>query len=69
VDTDRMLLRGDPDGPAWSVLWLRDGQLVALFAVGRPRDLAQARKLIARGAHLDDALAADPAVQLRAAVV
>jgi NADPH-dependent 2,4-dienoyl-CoA reductase/sulfur reductase-like enzyme len=69
VDSDRMLLRGDPDGPAWSVLWLRDGQLVALFAVGRPRDLAQARKLIARGVHLDDALAADPAVQLRAAVV
>ncbi|MFE0630234.1 NAD(P)/FAD-dependent oxidoreductase [Streptomyces sp. NPDC058864] len=69
VDSDPMLLRGDPDGPAWSVLWLRDGQLVALFAVGRPRDLAQARKLIARGAHLDEALAADPAVQLRAAVV
>ncbi|MFF7212020.1 NAD(P)/FAD-dependent oxidoreductase [Streptomyces sp. NPDC008238] len=69
VDSDPVLLRGDPDGPAWSVLWLREGQLVALFAVGRPRDLAQARKLIARGAHLDEALAADPAVQLRAAVV
>ncbi|MET9875693.1 FAD-dependent oxidoreductase [Actinacidiphila glaucinigra] len=69
VDSDHMLLRGDPDGTAWSVLWLRDGQLVALFAVGRPRDLAQARKLIARGAHLDEALAADPAVQLRAALV
>ncbi|WP_405766344.1 FAD-dependent oxidoreductase [Actinacidiphila glaucinigra] len=69
VDSDHMLLRGDPDGTAWSVLWLRDGQLVALFAVGRPRDLAQARKLIARGAHLDETLATDPAVQLRAAVV
>lgn len=68
-DADPMLLRGDPDGPAWSVLWLREGRLVALFAVGRPRDLAQARKLIARGARLDEALAADPAVQLRAAVV
>ncbi|MDX3093656.1 FAD-dependent oxidoreductase [Streptomyces sp. ME19-03-3] len=69
ADADPVLLRGDPDGPAWSVLWLRDGRLVALFAVGRPRDLAQARKLIARGAHLDEALAADPAVHLRAAVV
>ncbi|MDX3075203.1 NAD(P)/FAD-dependent oxidoreductase [Streptomyces sp. NPDC088354] len=69
VDSDEMLLRGDPDGLAWSVLWLRDGVLVALFAVGRPRDLAQARKLIAREARVDRALVADPAVQLRTAVV
>ena len=46
----RMLWRGDPAGAAWSVCWLRDGALVALLAVGRPRDLAQGRKLIERGA-------------------
>jgi hypothetical protein len=42
--------------------------LVALLAVGRPRDLAQARKLIERGDRLDVALAADPAVPLKTAV-
>jgi NADPH-dependent 2,4-dienoyl-CoA reductase/sulfur reductase-like enzyme len=65
---DTMLRRGDPDGPAWSVCWLREGVLVALLAVDRPRDLAQGRKLIERGAPLDPASAADPAVPLRSAV-
>lgn len=65
---DTMLPRGDPSGPAWSVVWLREGTLVALLAVDRPRDLAQARKLIARSTALDPALAADPAVQLKTAV-
>ncbi|MGW7008774.1 NAD(P)/FAD-dependent oxidoreductase [Streptomyces sp. NPDC054933] len=67
-DADQMLRRGDPDGPAWSVCWLRDGALVALLAVGRPRDLAQGRKLIERGAQLDPSAAADPSVPLKAAV-
>jgi 3-phenylpropionate/trans-cinnamate dioxygenase ferredoxin reductase subunit len=66
---DTMLLRGDPAGPAWSVCWLRGGALVALLAVDRPRDLAQGRKLVARRALLDPALAADPAVQLKSAAL
>ncbi len=67
TDEDAMVVRGDPDGPAWSVLWLRQGALVALLAVGRPRDMAQGRKLIARSAQPDPVLAADPAVPLKAA--
>ncbi|SEF62329.1 NADPH-dependent 2,4-dienoyl-CoA reductase, sulfur reductase [Actinacidiphila yanglinensis] len=66
-DDDEMVTRGDPAGDSWSVLWLRRGVLVALLAVGRPRDMAQARKLIGRGAEADPALAADPAVPLKAA--
>ncbi|MDX6328870.1 MAG: 3-phenylpropionate/trans-cinnamate dioxygenase ferredoxin reductase component [Streptomycetaceae bacterium] len=65
---DTTLQRGDPDGHAWSVCWLREGTLVALLAVGRPRDLAQGRKLIERRARLDPGLAGDPAVPLKAAV-
>jgi hypothetical protein len=65
---DVMLVRGDPSSPAWSVVWLREGRLVAVLAVGRPRDMAQARKLIAASAELDPAMAADPAVPLKAAV-
>ncbi|MFE2233254.1 NAD(P)/FAD-dependent oxidoreductase [Streptomyces sp. NPDC059442] len=64
-----LVRRGDPAGAAWSVLWLRDGVLVALLAVGRPRDLAQGRKLIEAGARLDPDRAADPAVPLKAAAV
>ncbi|OKK19225.1 oxidoreductase [Streptomyces sp. CB00455] len=64
---DTLLWRGDPDGPAWSVCWLREGALVAVLAVGRPRDLAQGRKLIETGAVLDPARAGDPAVPLKSA--
>ncbi|WP_251076765.1 NAD(P)/FAD-dependent oxidoreductase [Streptomyces benahoarensis] len=65
---DEPVWRGDPDSAAWSVIWLRDGVLVALLAVGRPRDLAQGRRLIERGAVLDRVRAADASVPLKSAV-
>lgn len=64
---DTLLMRGDPATDAWSACWLRGERLAAVLAVGRPRDLAQARKLIGRSASVDPALAADPAVPLTAA--
>ncbi|MEC4018937.1 oxidoreductase C-terminal domain-containing protein, partial [Streptomyces sp. H27-D2] len=64
---DEMVWRGDPGGLSWSVCWLRAGVLVALLAVGRPRDLAQGRKIIERGAHIDRERVADTAVPLKAA--
>lgn len=57
---DETVWRGDPGDPAWSVCWLRDGALVAVLAVGRPRDLAQGRRLIESGTALDPAKVADP---------
>jgi 3-phenylpropionate/trans-cinnamate dioxygenase ferredoxin reductase component len=66
---DALLWRGSPADPAWTTCWLRGNRLVALLAVGRPRDLAQARKLIERGATLDPVRAADAAVALKTAVV
>ncbi|MED7954062.1 FAD-dependent oxidoreductase [Streptomyces sp. BE20] len=68
AEGDELLWRGSPDGPDWSVLWLRDGALRALLAVDRPRDLTQGRRLVERGAVLDRARAADPAVPLKSAV-
>ncbi|MFF1643930.1 NAD(P)/FAD-dependent oxidoreductase [Streptomyces sp. NPDC058240] len=65
---DTLLWRGDPAEAAWSVCWLREGVLVAVLAVGRPRDLAQGRKLIEAGARLDPARAADPSVPLKSAI-
>ncbi|MEU4995257.1 FAD-dependent oxidoreductase [Streptomyces sp. NPDC021622] len=66
---DALVWRGDPAGAAWTVCWLRAGALVAVLAVGRPRDLAQGRKLIESGARLDPAKAADPSVPLKKAVL
>lgn len=68
-DADELVWRGDPAGAAWSVIWLREGRLVALLAVGRPRDLAQGRKLIERGVVLDRERAANASVPLKVAAV
>ncbi|WP_434739171.1 NAD(P)/FAD-dependent oxidoreductase [Streptomyces katrae] len=65
---DTLLWRGDPADAAWSVCWLRGGVLAAVLAVGRPRDLAQGRKLIETGAPVDPAKVADPAIPLKSAL-
>ncbi|MEU5415197.1 NAD(P)/FAD-dependent oxidoreductase [Streptomyces clavifer] len=66
---DTLLWRGDPAEAAWTVCWLRAGVLVAVLAVGRPRDLAQGRKLVEAAARIDPVRAADPSVPLRSAVL
>ncbi|WNZ12287.1 FAD-dependent oxidoreductase [Streptomyces sp. 11x1] len=67
ASADTMVRRGDPTGAAWSVCWLRETRLVALLAVGRPRDLAQGRRLIEAGTAMDPLLLGDPARPLKAA--
>ncbi|MFF4042608.1 NAD(P)/FAD-dependent oxidoreductase [Streptomyces sp. NPDC001816] len=62
---DRMVWRGDPASPAWTVCWLREDRLVALLAVGRPRDLAQGRRLIEAGRRMDATALADPGRPLK----
>jgi 3-phenylpropionate/trans-cinnamate dioxygenase ferredoxin reductase component len=66
ASADTTLWRGEPSGPAWTVCWLRENRLVALLAVGRPRDLAQGRRLIEAGAEMDPELLTDPARPLKA---
>ncbi|WP_442806423.1 NAD(P)/FAD-dependent oxidoreductase [Streptomyces sp. NBC_01317] len=69
ASADTLVWRGDPAEAAWSVAWLREGALVALLAVGRPRDLAQARKLLETATRLDPHRLADPAIPLKKAVL
>ncbi|GGX53668.1 oxidoreductase [Streptomyces minutiscleroticus] len=64
---DATVWRGDPAGPAWSVCWLRENRLVAVLAVGRPRDLAQGRKLIESATPMNPATLADPSRPLKKA--
>ncbi|MFE9029795.1 NAD(P)/FAD-dependent oxidoreductase [Streptomyces iakyrus] len=64
---DTILWRGDSAGPAWTVCWLRGERLVALLAVGRPRDLAQGRRLIESGTAMNPVLLADAARPMKAA--
>ena len=40
-------------GPVWSACWTRQDRLVALLTVGRPRDIAHARKVIGAKSPID----------------
>jgi hypothetical protein len=78
---DRLVWRGDPAKREWTACWLSaagagDGagvggveRLVALLAVGRPRDLLQGRRIMAAGGAVDPGRLADPGTPLRETVV
>ncbi|MEZ0111767.1 3-phenylpropionate/trans-cinnamate dioxygenase ferredoxin reductase subunit [Catenulispora sp. EB89] len=70
TSADRMVLRGDLAAPTWSVCWLDPhARLTAVLAVGRPRDLAQGRRLVTAGAVMDAARVADAGAALTSAVL
>jgi 3-phenylpropionate/trans-cinnamate dioxygenase ferredoxin reductase component len=62
---DQLVWRGTPAGPRWAVCWLAAGRLVAALTVGLPRDLLQARRVIAAGVSVDADALADPGVSIR----
>jgi NADPH-dependent 2,4-dienoyl-CoA reductase/sulfur reductase-like enzyme len=64
---DSLLWRGDPAEPTWSACWLADGRLVAMLTVDRPRDMLQARRLIAAAALVDASRLTDPGIPVKAA--
>ncbi|WP_052500565.1 NAD(P)/FAD-dependent oxidoreductase [Arthrobacter sp. SPG23] len=61
---DDVIVRGDPAGGSFSVIYARDGRLAAVDTVAGLADFRPARKLIAQGALIDPGLAADPGVPL-----
>jgi 3-phenylpropionate/trans-cinnamate dioxygenase ferredoxin reductase component len=63
---DRLVWRGNPAGARWSACWLRGDRLVAVLAVGRPRDLVQGRRRIADATPVDADRLADPDTPVRA---
>ncbi|MCP9971602.1 NAD(P)/FAD-dependent oxidoreductase [Actinomadura madurae] len=66
--SERLVHRGDPAGPRWAVAWLTGDRLDAILTVGRPRDLVQARRVIAAGTPVDPEAIADPDVPVKQAV-
>jgi 3-phenylpropionate/trans-cinnamate dioxygenase ferredoxin reductase subunit len=59
------VVRGDPASRAFSVCYLRGGELIAIETVNQNRDQIAGRKMIAARARPDPAKLADPAVALR----
>ncbi|MGI5202868.1 NAD(P)/FAD-dependent oxidoreductase [Spirillospora sp. CA-108201] len=66
--SERLVRRGDPSGRKWAAAWLTGDRLDAILTVDRPRDLVQARRVIAAGTPVDPEMIADPDVPVRQAV-
>jgi 3-phenylpropionate/trans-cinnamate dioxygenase ferredoxin reductase component len=62
---ERLLWRGDPAAATWAACWLASGRLVAILTVNRPRDLIQARRLIASAVPIDPARITDPDIPIK----
>jgi len=65
---DEVIQRGDPASRAFSMCYLKAGELVAVETVNQTRDQMAARKLILARARPDRAKLADPAVALKDSV-
>jgi 3-phenylpropionate/trans-cinnamate dioxygenase ferredoxin reductase component len=65
---DDCVLRGDPATRSFSLVYLRDGRVIAADCVNAPRDFMQAKAMVALPQAADRARLADPAVALRDAV-
>jgi 3-phenylpropionate/trans-cinnamate dioxygenase ferredoxin reductase component len=63
---DARVLRGNPEKRSFSLIYLRDGAVVALDCINAARDYAQGRKLVSVGTHIDPALLADEQMPLNA---
>ncbi|MCM8731062.1 NAD(P)/FAD-dependent oxidoreductase [Hephaestia sp. GCM10023244] len=65
IGHDRAIVRGDPATRRFSVIYLRDGHVIALDCVNMVKDYVQGRKLVEAGAAPDPHALADPAVPLK----
>jgi 3-phenylpropionate/trans-cinnamate dioxygenase ferredoxin reductase subunit len=66
---DQYVIRGDITGEAFSVLYYRDGNLLAVDAVNTPGDYMAVRKALSQGAMISPDAAADSTVALRELIV
>lgn len=66
--SERLVHRGDPSGRKWAAVWLTGDRLDAILTVDAPRDLVQARRVIAAGTPVDPETITDPGVPVRDAV-
>ncbi|WP_129791828.1 NAD(P)/FAD-dependent oxidoreductase [Sphingosinicella sp. CPCC 101087] len=66
VGHDDVVTRGDPGGRNFSLVYLREGRVIALDCVNAVRDYVQGRGLVVAGARIDPVLLADVSTPLKA---
>ncbi len=62
---DQVVLRGEPGEERFSVLYYREGRLIAIDSVNAPRDYMAVRRLLELGLNVPAEAAADPATPLK----
>jgi len=65
IGYDAIVTRGDPASRSFSLLYLKQGRVIALDCVNAVRDYVQGRTLVVEGKSPDPARLADPAVVLK----
>ena len=65
IDHDTTVLRGNPEERSFSVIYLRDGMVIAVDAVNRTKDYVQGGKLVKARAVVDPELLMDADVPLK----
>ena len=66
---DATVLRGDPAGRSFSLVYLRNSAVIALDCVNAPRDYVQGRKLVDAAAKISSGQLADTTKQLKEMVL
>ncbi len=62
---DQTILRGDPATRSFSVVYLRDGKMIAIDCVNAVRDYSQGRALVVAGARFDPVQLGDTSLPLK----
>ncbi|WP_417322035.1 NAD(P)/FAD-dependent oxidoreductase [Erythrobacter aureus] len=62
---DATVLRGDPEAKKFSVIYLKEGRVIALDCVNSVKDYVQGRKLVVDRAEIDPGLLADSDIPLK----
>jgi 3-phenylpropionate/trans-cinnamate dioxygenase ferredoxin reductase subunit len=65
IGHDGTVLRGDPASRSFSLVYLREGRVIALDCVNASRDYVQGKALVANGARIDPAVLADSETPLK----
>ena len=65
---DQTVLRGDLESRSFSVVYLKQGRVLALDCVNATKDYVQGRALVAGGMIVDPAVLADPTIALKSLV-
>lgn len=65
IGHDETIMRGDPESRKFSVVYLKDGRVIALDCVNATKDYVQGRKLVEAHAKPDPSALADPEIPLK----